>query len=158
MSSACLRAHSRVPARTHLASGMAPTVTSATAARRVRRRGHWDDGRAAPRFYTDLAPWWPLISPPDEYAEEAAEAARHLRSAHRSPCARCSSWAVAAATTPCTCGPGSTMTLVDLSAEMLAVSRRLNPECEHVVGDMRTVRLGRDVRRRLRPRRGLTTC
>lgn len=35
------------------------------------------------------------------------------------------------------------MTLVDLSAEMLDVSRRLNPACEHVEGDMRSVRLGR---------------
>lgn len=35
------------------------------------------------------------------------------------------------------------MTLVDLSPGMLAVSRRLNPECEHIEGDMRTVRLGR---------------
>lgn len=35
------------------------------------------------------------------------------------------------------------MTLVDLSPSMLAVSARLNPECEHVVGDMRDVRLGR---------------
>lgn len=35
------------------------------------------------------------------------------------------------------------MTLVDLSPGMLAVSRGLNPECEHVQGDMRTVRLGR---------------
>ena len=33
------------------------------------------------RMYTDLAEWWPLISTPAEYAEEAAEAARHLRSA-----------------------------------------------------------------------------
>lgn len=35
------------------------------------------------------------------------------------------------------------MTLVDLSPGMLQVSRELNPECEHVQGDMRTVRLGR---------------
>ena len=35
------------------------------------------------------------------------------------------------------------MTLVDLSEEMLAVSRELNPECEHLQGDMRTLRLGR---------------
>src|SRR5690606_36443634 len=34
------------------------------------------------------------------------------------------------------------LTLVDLSAEMLAVSRNLNPECRHVQGDMRTIRLG----------------
>ena len=35
------------------------------------------------------------------------------------------------------------LTLVDLNAEMVAVSQRLNPECVHAVGDMRTVRLGR---------------
>ena len=35
------------------------------------------------------------------------------------------------------------LTLVDLSDEMLAVSRQLNPECEHIRGDMRTIRLGR---------------
>jgi hypothetical protein len=35
------------------------------------------------------------------------------------------------------------MTLVDRSPAMLEVSRRLNPELEHVEGDMRTVRLGR---------------
>ena len=36
-----------------------------------------------------------------------------------------------------------TMTLLDLSQDMLEVSRRLNPECEHQRGDMRTARLGR---------------
>ena len=45
------------------------------------------------------------------------------------------------------------MTLVDLSEGMLEVSRRLNPECDHVRGDMRTIRLGRAVRRGLRARR-----
>ena len=35
------------------------------------------------------------------------------------------------------------MTLVDLSPQMLRVSRRLNPECRHVQGDIRRVRLGR---------------
>ena len=51
------------------------------------------------------------------------------------------------------CGGGNTalhlkrrfrrLLLTDLSPEMLAVSRALNPECEHQVGDMRTLRLGR---------------
>jgi trans-aconitate methyltransferase len=36
------------------------------------------------------------------------------------------------------------MTLVDRSRRMLAVSRALNPECEHRHGDMRSVRLGRE--------------
>jgi SAM-dependent methyltransferase len=35
------------------------------------------------------------------------------------------------------------LTLVDVSPGMLEVSRRLNPECEHIQGDMRTIRLGR---------------
>jgi SAM-dependent methyltransferase len=35
------------------------------------------------------------------------------------------------------------MALVDRSPGMLEVSRALNPECEHIEGDMRTVRLGR---------------
>ena len=35
------------------------------------------------------------------------------------------------------------MTLVDLSDEMLTVSRQLNPGCDHLQGDMRTLRLGR---------------
>jgi len=94
------------------------------------------------RLYTDLADWWPLISPPEEYAEEAA----HLA-------------AVFAAATPVVrevldLGSGGghvaahlkgrfALTLVDASEEMLSVSRSLNPECAHVRGDMRTIRLGR---------------
>jgi SAM-dependent methyltransferase len=35
------------------------------------------------------------------------------------------------------------LTLVDRSAGMLATSRRLNPGCAHIRGDMRTLRLGR---------------
>lgn len=30
------------------------------------------DAPASYRFYDDLAAWWPLISPPEEYTEEAA--------------------------------------------------------------------------------------
>ncbi|MDQ3963656.1 MAG: class I SAM-dependent methyltransferase, partial [Actinomycetota bacterium] len=36
------------------------------------------------------------------------------------------------------------LTLVDLSEDMLALSRSINPECEHVPGDMRSVRLQRE--------------
>jgi len=37
----------------------------------------------------------------------------------------------------------ASMTLTDLSPEMLKVSRQHNPECEHIVADMRYFRLGR---------------
>ena len=30
-----------------------------------------DEAVGQPRFYGDLAAWWPLISPVDDYAEEA---------------------------------------------------------------------------------------
>ena len=95
------------------------------------------------RLYQDLAEWWPLISPPEEYAEEAAFAGEVLRRATRpvrevlelgSGGGHCASHLTT----------GFTMTLVDASDAMLAVSRRLNPGCEHVRADMRTVRLGRD--------------
>lgn len=95
-----------------------------------------------PAFYGDLAPWWPLISAPEEYAEEAAFAASLLAGAEP------------ATQTVLELGSGGgsnafhlkrrfAMTLVDLSENMLAVSRQLNPECEHRQGDMRTLRLGR---------------
>jgi Methyltransferase domain len=99
-------------------------------------------GPAEHRLYQDLAAWWPLISPPEEYAEEAAFAARLLRQASGpvrdvlelgSGGGHCASHLRA----------HFTMTLVDLSEPMLDVSRRLNPGCEHVRGDMRTIRLGR---------------
>jgi SAM-dependent methyltransferase len=98
--------------------------------------------RAQHRFYGDLASWWPLISAPEEYVEEAAFAASLLRGAD------------GGTTTVLELGSGGgsnafhlksefVMTLVDLSADMLAVSAVLNPECEHLTGDMRTLRLGR---------------
>ena len=37
------------------------------------------------RLYTDLAEWWPLLSPPHEYAEEAAVYARFMREADDRP-------------------------------------------------------------------------
>ena len=95
------------------------------------------------RLYTDLAAWWPLISPPSHYAEEAADLLPDLLGATDPP--------------PRTmlelgCGGGSlawhlkkhlTLTLTDLSPQMLAISRAVNPECDHAPGDMRTIDLGR---------------
>ena len=96
-----------------------------------------------PRLYGELAEWFHLLTAPEDYAEEAefyrqamvetadgsvrdvlelgsggGNNASHLKSHFK-------------------------MTLTDLSEEMLAMSRGLNPECEHLVGDMRDLRLGR---------------
>jgi SAM-dependent methyltransferase len=94
-------------------------------------------------MYSQLASWWPLLSPPSHYVEEAADLIPTLMGA--------------ADPTPKTllelgCGGGSlafhlkphlVLTLSDISPAMLDQSRRVNPECEHVVGDMRTLDLGR---------------
>ena len=94
------------------------------------------------RFYGDLAVWWPLISPPAEYEEEAAFAATMLRSASI-PVGEVLELGSGGGHNAVHLAAEFAMTLVDLSAEMLAVSERLNPGCEHLCGDMRTVRLGR---------------
>jgi SAM-dependent methyltransferase len=39
--------------------------------------------------------------------------------------------------------PYFTLTLTDRSPDMLSNSRLVNPECEHIVGDMRSLELGR---------------
>ena len=94
------------------------------------------------RFYGDLAVWWPLISPPEEYVEEAAEVAALLGSA-AIPVREVLELGSGGGHNAVHLAARFAMTLVDLSEDMLAVSRRLNPESEHRRGDMRTLRLGR---------------
>ena len=94
------------------------------------------------RFYGDLAAWWPLISPPQEYAEEAAEAAALLASASI-PVREVLELGSGGGHCAVHLKARFALTLSDLSEAMLDVSRALNPECEHVQGDMRTLRLDR---------------
>ncbi len=95
------------------------------------------------KLYGELAGWWPVFSDPREYRREAAHVARVLRQSTK-PGPR----------TVLELGSGGgnsafhlkahfSMTLVDLSSQMLRVSRKLNPECNHVKGDIRSLRLGR---------------
>jgi SAM-dependent methyltransferase len=107
-----------------------------------RQDGGMGDAPVEHRFYSDLAAWWPLISPPEDYAEEAAEMARLLASASI-PVHEVLELGSGGGHTAVHLASRFEMTLVDLSPDMLEVSRRLNPGCEHLQGDMRTVRLGR---------------
>lgn len=95
------------------------------------------------KMYAALARWWPLLSPPSHYVEEAADILPYLLAA-TDPAPR--------TMLELGCGGGSlawhlkhhfTMTLTDVSPDMLAVSRAANPACEHLEGDMRTLDLGR---------------
>jgi SAM-dependent methyltransferase len=97
-----------------------------------------------PSLYGELAEWWPVLSSPEDYAEEAQFYQRAILSA-------CS--LIPKTILELGSGGGNNashlkvhflMTLVDLSPGMLKVSKVLNPECEHIQGDMRTVRLERE--------------
>lgn len=94
-------------------------------------------------MYRDLAPWWPLLSAPSEYAEEAEIYRRLLAEAGDRPPVTVLELGSGGGNNASHLKAHFRLTLVDLSAGMLEVSRELNPGCEHVQGDMRTVRLGR---------------
>lgn len=98
---------------------------------------------AQPRLYRDLARWWPLFSAPAEYEEEAGLYRAALENHARRPVETLLELGSGGGNNASHLKQRFAMTLVDLSPDMLAVSRELNPELEHVEGDMRTVRLGR---------------
>lgn len=84
------------------------------------------------------------MSSPDDYEEEAGIYRHALEFACQIP-PRC--WlelGSGGGNNAFHLAPHFELTLVDLSPGMLEVSRALNPGCEHVQGDMRTVRLGRE--------------
>lgn len=95
------------------------------------------------RLYGELAHLFPLVTPPEDYAEEAGywrKALRAVLGPGRHPILELG------------VGGGHLLshltgefqaTAVDLSETMLALSRGRNPGVEHLPGDMRTVRLGR---------------
>jgi SAM-dependent methyltransferase len=97
-----------------------------------------------PLLYTELADWWPLLSTPADYGEEAAFYRRHLNEAATRPIETVLELGSGGGNNASHLKQHFRMTLVDRAPGMLAVSRQLNPECEHVDGDMRTVRLKRE--------------
>jgi len=102
-----------------------------------------DAPEESPKLYGELASWWPLMSAPGGYAGEAAFFRRVLLETCQPPLQTILELGSGGGNNASHLKVHFQMTLVDRSAEMLAVSRALNPECEHIEGDMRTVRLGR---------------
>jgi len=96
---------------------------------------------AQPMLYGELAGWFHLLTRPENYLEEAAIFTAAIERTMPS----------AQTVLELGCGGGNNashlkrrfdLTLTDLSPEMVAVSRTLNPELRHEVGDMRLLRLG----------------
>jgi SAM-dependent methyltransferase len=97
----------------------------------------------APKLYGDLAPWWHLLSDPGEYGEEAEVYRAQLIDASHRPLNDVLELGSGGGNNASHLKKHFSLMLVDLSEGMLEVSRALNPECDHFVGDMRSVRLGR---------------
>lgn len=95
------------------------------------------------KLYSELAAWWPLMSAPHEYAEEAAFYSEQLLSNGDQPARTLLELGSGGGNNASFMKKHFALTLVEPSAGMRAWSRKLNPECEHLEGDMRTVRLGR---------------
>ena len=98
---------------------------------------------ALPMLYSELASWWPLLSAPADYREEAGLFRRLFVEAGGSGIETLLELGSGGGNNASHLKAHFKMTLVDVSPEMLQVSRDLNPECDHCEGDMRTVRLGR---------------
>jgi SAM-dependent methyltransferase len=95
-----------------------------------------------PLLYTEYADWWPVLSAPEDYAEEAEFYRQAMISAAERDIRTMVEIGSGGGNNASHLKKHVDMTLVDLSPAMLSVSKKLNPECEHLEGDMRTARLG----------------
>ena len=94
------------------------------------------------RLYTDLAYLWPLMSPPEDYREEARVILEAIEERLGSGPLRVLDLGSGGGHHLHHIARRHRATAVDLSDAMLAHSRGLNPGVRHHVGDMREVRLG----------------
>jgi SAM-dependent methyltransferase len=97
-----------------------------------------------PRLYGELADWFHLLTAPEDYAEEAGLYQRVLFEACDEPPRTVLELGSGGGNNASHLKKHFELTLVDRSPQMLELSRSLNPECRHVVGDMRDVRLGEE--------------
>ncbi|MCI4354563.1 MAG: class I SAM-dependent methyltransferase [Thermoplasmata archaeon] len=99
-------------------------------------------------MYAELASWFHLITAPADYADEAEDVMRRL-AAHgvelgpENPDATLLELGSGGGNTASHLKARARLTLTDIAPAMLALSATLNPECEHIQGDMRTLRLRR---------------
>lgn len=95
------------------------------------------------QLYRDLADWYPLLTPVGDYAEGAAFYRRLFETHCRRPPRTLLDLGSGGGHNASFLKASLACTLVDLAPAMLSLSHRLNPECEHIQGDMRSIRLGR---------------
>jgi SAM-dependent methyltransferase len=96
-----------------------------------------------PLLYGELVPWYRLVDPPEDHAEEAASYRAAFERAIAPPAETLLDLGAGGGHNASHLKHRFRCTLTDLSEAMLASSRELNPECEHAAGDMRSIRLER---------------
>lgn len=92
-------------------------------------------------MYGELADWWPVLSAPDDYAEEAGIFIDAITSNARRGVKRVLELGSGGGNNASHMKSAFDMTLVELSPQMIAVSEALNPDLAHHHGDMRTFRI-----------------
>lgn len=95
------------------------------------------------RMYDELASWFHLLTAPEEYADEAEVILRLMREHVDGPLETLLELGSGGGNTASHLRGHVQLTLTDIAPAMLELSRGLNRGCEHVLGDMRTLRLGR---------------
>jgi SAM-dependent methyltransferase len=95
-----------------------------------------------PLLYTELASWYRLLDPLETHEEEMLAYADALQRAGLSG-GRLLELGSGAGNNAHYLSERFQCTLVDVAEPMLRLSRDLNPQCEHLLGDMRRLRLSR---------------
>jgi hypothetical protein len=94
-------------------------------------------------IYRDLVSWYPLLDPVDDHLDEAITYREALEDAVTPRPETLLELGAGAGHNASHLKAHFRCTLTDVSEPMQALSRELNPECEHLLGDMRTLRLNR---------------
>ncbi|MFK7999613.1 MAG: trans-aconitate 2-methyltransferase [Polyangiales bacterium] len=95
-------------------------------------------------LYGELTPWYRLLDSTEDHLEEAAVFEVALRRAIKGESRSLLELGAGAGNNGFHLKGQFECTLTDPSSPMLDLSRDLNPECEHLVGDMRSLRLERE--------------
>ncbi len=95
------------------------------------------------RLYRDLSWTWPIISPPENYIEEVEFFIGKINKYKKIETKTLLDLGCGGGNMDWTFKKYFDMTSIDISPDMLALAKKLNPEIEYINGDMRTVRLNK---------------
>ena len=94
-------------------------------------------------LYGELVPWYYLLDPTEDHIDEAATYQAAFERAIGSEAETLLELGAGGGNNAFFLKRRFRCTLTDISAPMLELSRALNPDCEHTIGDMRALRLER---------------